>query len=135
MLSVSSPGVTVTVHMEVSVVLGMSAGRCVPISIVKNSKEFLDCDRDKNFCHSWISEIDGKTQEEAKTLLGLLDTSYLVSYAIFMFVSGFIAERVDLRIFLTGGMLTSGLLTVLFGAAYFTGTHTVWYLLVIQIIR
>ena len=106
-----------------------------PISIVKNSKEFLDCDRDKNFCHSWISEIDGKTQEEAKTLLGLLDTSYLVSYAIFMFVSGFIAERVDLRIFLTGGMLTSGLLTVLFGAAYFTGTHTVWYLLVIQIIK
>lgn len=65
----------------------------------------------------------------------MLDTSYLVSYAIFMFVSGFIAERVDLRIFLTGGMLTSGLLTVLFGAAYFTGTHTVWYLLVIQIIR
>ena len=65
----------------------------------------------------------------------MLDTSYLVSYAIFMFVSGFIAERVDLRIFLTGGMLTSGLLTVLFGAAYFTGTRTVWYLLVIQIIR
>ena len=35
MLSVSSPGVTVTVHMEVSVVLGMSAGGCLSIFIVK----------------------------------------------------------------------------------------------------
>ena len=35
MLSVSSPGVTLTVHMEVSVVLGMSAGGCVSIFIVK----------------------------------------------------------------------------------------------------
>ena len=106
-----------------------------PISIVKNSKEFLDCDRDKNYCHSWIAEIDGRSQEEAKTLLGLLDTSYLVSYAIFMFVSGLVAERMDLRIFLTVGMLTSGLLTMMFGAAYVFGIHTVWYLLTIQIIR
>ena len=106
-----------------------------PISIVKNSKEFLDCDSDQNYCHSWIAEIDGKSQEEAKTLLGLLDTSYLVSYALFMFVSGIIAERVDLRIFLSVGMMTSGLLTILFGAAYFAGIHTVWYLLFIQIIR
>ena len=59
----------------------------------------------------------------------------MVSYAVFMFASGFVAERVDLRIFLTGGMLSSGLLTILFGAAYFTGIHTVWYLLFIQIVR
>ena len=58
-----------------------------------------------------------------------------MSYAVFMFASGFVAERVDLRIFLTGGMMGSGLLTILFGAAYFTGTHTVWYLLFIQIVR
>ena len=68
-------------------------------------------------------------------MLGLLDTSYLVSYAIFMFVSGLVAERMDLRIFLTVGMLSSGLLTMMFGAAYFSGIHTVWYLLTIQIIR
>ena len=65
----------------------------------------------------------------------MLDTSYLVSYSIFMFVSGLVAERVDLRIFLTVGMLSSGLLTMMFGAAYFSGIHTVWYLLAIQIIR
>ena len=57
-----------------------------PISIVKNSKEFLDCSGDKKFCHSWVSEMDGKHEDEARTLLGLLDTSYLVSYAVFMFI-------------------------------------------------
>ena len=56
-----------------------------PISIVKNSPEFLDCTQDKEFCHSWISEIDGKQEDDAKTMLGLLDTAYLVSYAVFMF--------------------------------------------------
>merc|ERR1719244_1602620 len=105
-----------------------------PISIVKNSREFLDCSSDNNQCHSWITEIDGKPEEEAKTLLGLLDTTYLVSYAFFMFISGFVAERVDLRIFLTIGMLASGLFTFLFGFAYFVGIHGIWYLILIQII-
>ena len=62
-----------------------------PISIVKNSKEFLDCSEDKNQCQSWISEINGKPEDEAKILLGLLDTTYLVSYAFFMFISCIVA--------------------------------------------
>eukprot|EP00092_Neocalanus_flemingeri_P004404 GFUD01004737.1.p1 GENE.GFUD01004737.1~~GFUD01004737.1.p1 ORF type:complete len:547 (+),score=83.87 GFUD01004737.1:215-1855(+) len=105
-----------------------------PISIVKNSKDFLDCSSDKNQCHSWISEIDGKPEDEARTLLGLLDTTYLVSYAFFMFISGFIAERVDLRVFLAFGMMGSGLFTFLFGFAYFAGIHSIWYLIIIQVI-
>jgi len=105
-----------------------------PISIVKNSKEFLDCSSDTKMCHSWISEIDGKHQDEAKTLLGLLDTTYLVSYAFFMFISGIVAERVNLRVFLSFGMVASGLFTFLFGFAYFAGIHSIWYLLIIQII-
>ena len=105
-----------------------------PISIVKNSKKFLDCSHDKKFCHSWISEIDGKHEDEAKTMLGLLDTSFLVSYAIFMFASGMLAERVDLRMFLSMGMLMSGVMTMLFGAAFFWGVHTIWYLVLVQIL-
>ena len=105
-----------------------------PISIVKNSKEFLDCSSDQNQCHSWITEIDGKPEDEAKTLLGLLDTTYLVSYAFFMFISGIVAERVDLRIFLAFGMIASGLFTFLFGFAYFAGIHSIWYLLLVQVI-
>jgi len=115
-----------------------------PISIVKNAKAFLDCDHADDVeatqgisnatCRSWITEIDGKTEQEAKTYLGFLDTSYLFSYAFFMFLSGFVAERVDLRFFLALGMLMSGLMTVLFGMAYSLGIHSIWYLLVIQIL-
>ena len=57
-----------------------------PISIVKNSREFLDCVADTKYCHSWMSEIDGEQEDVARTYLGLLDTAYLVSYAVFMFV-------------------------------------------------
>lgn len=109
-----------------------------PISIVKNAKAFLDCgDSDvhseNRTCRSWITEIDGKTEQEAKTYLGFLDTSYLFSYAFFMFISGFVAERMDLRFFLAIGMTMSGLLTVLFGMAYSLGIHSFWYLIFVQI--
>ena len=43
------------------------------MSIVKNSPEFLDCS-DRTACRSWVAEIDGKPEDEAKTMLGLVDT-------------------------------------------------------------
>eukprot|EP00090_Calanus_glacialis_P030254 TRINITY_DN4876_c0_g1_i1.p1 TRINITY_DN4876_c0_g1~~TRINITY_DN4876_c0_g1_i1.p1 ORF type:complete len:525 (-),score=179.91 TRINITY_DN4876_c0_g1_i1:298-1872(-) len=107
-----------------------------PISIVKNSAAFLDCGpvhNDSTRCKSWITQIDGKTEAEAKTFLGLLDTSYLFSYAFFMFGSGFVAERMDLRYFLSLGMIMSGVFTFLFGFAKNAGIHSLWYLLAIQI--
>ena len=109
-----------------------------PISIVKNAKAFLDCDNgdgegNNATCKSWITEINGKSEKEAKTYLGLLDTSYLFSYSFFMFLSGFVAERVNLRYFLAVGMLMSGLLTVMFGMAFSLGIHSLWYLIFIQV--
>ena len=56
-----------------------------PLSIVKNSREFLDCTSGDG-CVSWVTEINGKKEDEAKTMLGFLDTAYLVTYAVFMFV-------------------------------------------------
>lgn len=110
-----------------------------PISIVKNDVSFLDCNENAVnktgvTCKSWITEIDGKSEEEAKSLIGLLETTYLISYAIFMFFSGFVAERMDLRFFLSMGMMLSGLLCVLFGIAYPLGIHSIWYLIFIQIV-
>ena len=87
-----------------------------------------------SFFRSWITEIDGKSEAEAKSLIGLLETTYLISYAIFMFFSGFVAERMDLRFFLSMGMMLSGLLCVLFGIAYPLGIHSIWYLIFIQIV-
>lgn len=110
-----------------------------PITIVKNDHNFFDCDEDlinstETICKSWITEIDGKKEGEAKSLIGLLDTTYLISYAVFMFFSGFVAERMDLRFFLSMGMMLCGLLNVLFGIAYPLGIHSIWYLIFIQVV-
>ena len=51
-----------------------------------------------------------------------------------MFVSGHLGDRLDLRKFLTGGMLGSGACVCLFGAAYFMKVHAMAYFLVIQIV-
>merc|ERR1719187_1247109 len=110
-----------------------------PISIVKNSHAFLDCENATTASHggtctSWISQIDGRTEQDAKTYLGLLDTTYLFSYAFFMFGSGFLAERMDLRYFLSLGMILSGVSTWLFGFSYTVGIHSLWYLLIVQVV-
>jgi len=108
-----------------------------PISIVKNSEAFLNCGSQHGgnaTCSSFISQIDGMDEQEAKTTLGLLDTSYLFSYAFFMFWSGFLAERMDLRYFLTFGMILSGLFTFLFGFAYYYNIHSLAYFIFIQVV-
>eukprot|EP00092_Neocalanus_flemingeri_P038990 GFUD01042444.1.p1 GENE.GFUD01042444.1~~GFUD01042444.1.p1 ORF type:complete len:550 (+),score=95.56 GFUD01042444.1:112-1650(+) len=108
-----------------------------PISIVKNSKVFIDCEEGNSTtlgrCSSWITEINGMTKDEATEYLGLLDTTYLFSYAFFMFVSGFVAERMNLRHFLTIGMLMSGAYTFLFGFAHIANIHSIWYFICVQI--
>jgi OPA family glycerol-3-phosphate transporter-like MFS transporter 1/2 len=69
-----------------------------------------------------------------KSLLGDLDLAFLGSYAVGMFVSGHLGDRVDLRHFLTGGMLGSGLCVVLFGCAYFWGLHAMAYFVAVQVV-
>ena len=44
-----------------------------------------------------------------------------------MFISGLVAERVDLRLFLSVGMLMSWVFTMLFGFAYYWGIHSIIY--------
>jgi len=105
-----------------------------PISVVKNSKEFIACTEDGTSCKSWISEIDGQPLEDANSYLGLLDTVYLVSYALFMFASGFIAERSNLRNFLAFGMIMSGICTAMFGWSLSVGIRSIWFLLFVQLI-
>ena len=108
-----------------------------PISIVKNSKVFLNCDQGNSTtpgsCSSWINEINGMSKDEATEYLGLLDTTYLFSYAFFMFVSGFVAERMDLRHFLTIGMIMSGAYTFFFGFAHIANIHSIWYFIFVQL--
>ena len=69
---------------------------------------------------------------DASALLGILDTSFLICYAIAMFFSGMIAERVSLRYFLALGMLFSGFFCYSFGYAKTKDIHSMFYFIVIQ---
>ena len=52
---------------------------------------------------------------------------------IFSSIRGGVAERMNLRYYLTLGMLSSGLFTFLFGLAYSTGIKTIYYFIVVQV--
>ncbi|GCC17418.1 hypothetical protein chiPu_0017547 [Chiloscyllium punctatum] len=68
-----------------------------------------------------------------KQLLGALDYSFLCAYAVGMYASGIIGERLSIRLYLTFGMLSSGVFTALFGLGYFYNIHNLQYYILIQI--
>uniref|UniRef100_A0A8C8SJN4 Solute carrier family 37 member 1 n=1 Tax=Pelusios castaneus TaxID=367368 RepID=A0A8C8SJN4_9SAUR len=68
-----------------------------------------------------------------KQLLGALDYSFLCAYAVGMYFSGIIGERLPIRYYLTAGMLASGLFTAMFGLGYFYNIHNLWFYMMAQI--
>lgn len=70
-----------------------------------------------------------------KQLLGALDYSFLCAYAVGMFLSGMIGERLPLRYFLSCGMVASGFFTALFGLGYFYNIHNLTYYIIIQVMN
>lgn len=76
--------------------------------------------------------VDG-TDIEASQMLGELDSAFLFSYAIAMFMSGFIAERVNLRYFLSLGMVFSGGFCYLFGIGKTYDVHNLVYYIFVQV--
>lgn len=96
-----------------------------PGTIVTNLTELNWCD--------W-APFDGTHGVTPNSMFGLLDSCYLFSYAIFMFFSGFLAERCNLRYFLAIGMILCGIFTYLFGLAFYLNIHSLWYFVIIQII-
>ncbi|XP_076895403.1 putative glycerol-3-phosphate transporter 1 [Bidens hawaiensis] len=83
---------------------------------------------------SWVlgsgwAPFDGSN---GTVLLGDLDLAFLFVYAVGMFFSGHIGDRMNLRIFLTIGMVGTGLFTALFGLGYWANVHMFYYYLVVQ---
>uniref|UniRef100_A0A8C8SIP1 Solute carrier family 37 member 1 n=1 Tax=Pelusios castaneus TaxID=367368 RepID=A0A8C8SIP1_9SAUR len=68
-----------------------------------------------------------------KQLLGALDYSFLCAYAVGMYFSGIIGERLPIRYYLTAGMLASGLFTAMFGLGYFYNIHNLWFYMMAQV--
>ena len=52
---------------------------------------------------------------------------------VLCFFSGFLAEHMDLRHFLTVGMMSSGLLTIAFGLGYVWKIHYFAYFVTVQV--
>lgn len=110
-----------------------------PISVVKNVLS-LNCSTlsppqniliNSSNRDTWCDWAPFDTAD-APALLGMLDSAFLFAYAAAMFLSGFIAERVNLRYFLTFGMLASGISCYLFGIARPYNIHSLWYFVLVQ---
>ncbi|KAB0365758.1 hypothetical protein FD754_009914 [Muntiacus muntjak] len=74
-------------------------------------------------------------EDNYQQLLGALDYSFLCAYAVGMYLSGIIGERLPIRYYLTFGMLTSGAFTALFGVGYFYNIHSFGFYVITQIIN
>uniref|UniRef100_UPI00358E38CF glucose-6-phosphate exchanger SLC37A2 isoform X2 n=1 Tax=Myxine glutinosa TaxID=7769 RepID=UPI00358E38CF len=72
-------------------------------------------------------------RKDFKQLLGALDYSFLGTYAIGMYFSGVIGERLPLRCYLAVGMLASGFFTALFGLGYFWNIHSLGFYIFVQL--
>ncbi|KAK6309553.1 hypothetical protein J4Q44_G00194340 [Coregonus suidteri] len=68
-----------------------------------------------------------------KQLLGAMDYSFLCAYAVGMFLSGIIGERLPIRLYLTFGMLMSGLFTCLFGLGRIYNIHNLSFYIIVQV--
>ncbi|KAL6054543.1 glucose-6-phosphate exchanger SLC37A2-like isoform X7, variant 2 [Balamuthia mandrillaris] len=73
-------------------------------------------------------------EHKGEGMLGSLDTAFLASYAVGMFFSGHLGDRVNLRYFLSAGMILTGICTTLFGMAYLWNIHSFWYFVVVQVL-
>ncbi|KAM6934618.1 glucose-6-phosphate exchanger SLC37A1 [Xenentodon cancila] len=70
-----------------------------------------------------------------KQLLGAMDYSFLCAYAIGMYLSGIIGERLPIRLYLTVGMLSSGLFTCMFGLGYIYNVHNLSFYIFVQVVN
>lgn len=107
-----------------------------PISVVKSAlhQNCSDLTPPPNVDPSddqWCNWAPFNTSD-ANSLLGALDSAFLFSYAGAMFLSGMIAERVDLRYFLSLGMLMSASFCYLFGIGRTYNIHSITYYLLVQ---
>ncbi|KAI4344226.1 hypothetical protein L6164_011476 [Bauhinia variegata] len=66
--------------------------------------------------------------------LGELDLAFLSSYSIGMYFAGHIGDRIDLRLFLVFGMMSSGIFTILFGLGYWLDVHVLGFFMGVQIV-
>uniref|UniRef100_A0A0D6R0Y0 Major facilitator superfamily (MFS) profile domain-containing protein n=1 Tax=Araucaria cunninghamii TaxID=56994 RepID=A0A0D6R0Y0_ARACU len=86
----------------------------------------------KGVLKSGWDPFEGKT---ATARLGEIDVAFLLVYSLGMYFAGHLGDRLDLRIFLTVGMIGSGTFVTLFGMGYFLNIHSFFYYLLMQMVQ
>lgn len=69
---------------------------------------------------------------DGTAILGEVDLAFLAVYSMGMYFAGHLGDRLDLRMFLTFGMIGSGACVALFGLGYWWNIHHFSYYLVVQ---
>ncbi|KAL8539894.1 hypothetical protein ACS0TY_001482 [Phlomoides rotata] len=72
--------------------------------------------------------------KDGTSKLGAIDLAFLGSYAMGMYVAGHLGDKLDLRLFLTTGMVGSGIFVGLFGMGYFWDIHNFTFYLAMQMV-
>tara|TARA_B110000977_G_scaffold162705_1_gene208313 strand:- start:2197 stop:3702 length:1506 start_codon:yes stop_codon:yes gene_type:complete len=67
-------------------------------------------------------------------LLGQTDVAFLAAYSVGMFFSGHLGDSMDLRVFLTYGMVGSGIFVCAFGMGQSWNIHSMWYYVFVQVL-
>ncbi|CAI0417831.1 unnamed protein product [Linum tenue] len=87
------------------------------------------------------SSIEGSSRgwapfngKDGTSKLGEIDVAFLSCYSLGMYVAGHLGDKLDLRLFLTSGMVGSGIFVALFGMGYIWNVHVFWFYLAMQMV-
>ncbi|KAI5078057.1 hypothetical protein GOP47_0007881 [Adiantum capillus-veneris] len=101
--------------------LNMMYQRRLPLNLTQNRPSLKS---------AW-APFDGTS---GTALLGDVDVAFLASYSIGMYIAGHLGDLLDLRWFLSGGMVGSGMIVCLFGLAYWWNVHWLGYFFIVHIL-
>lgn len=73
-------------------------------------------------------------EKDGTLKLGEIDVAFLACYSIGMYIAGHLGDSLDLRLFLTIGMMGSGIFVALSGIGYLLNIHAFWFYLTTQMI-
>ncbi|CAL5359749.1 unnamed protein product [Camellia sinensis] len=88
----------------------------------------IDMNRLRNDGWAPFNGTDGTSK------LGEIDVAFLACYSLGMYVAGHLGDTLDLRLFLSTGMIGSGIFVGLFGMGYFWNVHAFSFYLVMQMV-
>lgn len=109
---------------------------CRKIVSVVETRYQTQCNYEFFKVHGGIHDYDQciRKQQEISEKHGELDSAFLFSYAIGMFLCALIMDKINLRYFISFGLILSALLSVLMGLGKIINVQTMDYYIFIQIL-